>query len=93
MQWAGKTPVITGASRGIGRAVALAAAAARGARFGLIARRQTDLKTVLAEAGGRGAIALAFRPAVVIRHLLPPRFRGGSRRNFTRELADDKATR
>ena len=92
MQWAGKMPVITGASRGIGRAVALAAAA-RGARFGLIARRQTDLKTVLAEAGGRGAIALAFRPAVVIRHLLPPRFRGGSRRNFTRELADDKATR
>ena len=92
MQWAGKTTVITGASRGIGRAVALAATA-KGARFGLIARRQTDLKTVLAGAGGRGAIALAFRPAVVIRHLLPPRFRGGSRRSFTRELADDKATR
>lgn len=58
MQWAGATTVITGASRGIGRAVALAAAA-KGARVGLIARSEADLKTVLAEAGGRGAIAVA----------------------------------
>jgi short-subunit dehydrogenase len=50
--------VITGASRGIGRAVALAAAA-KGARIGLIARTEADLRTVLAEAGGNGAIAVA----------------------------------
>jgi len=50
--------VITGASRGIGRAVALAAAA-KGARIGLIARTEPDLRTVLAEAGGIGAIAVA----------------------------------
>lgn len=50
--------MITGASRGIGRSVALAAAA-KGARVGLIARDQADLEGVLAEAGGRGAIAVA----------------------------------
>lgn len=50
--------MITGASRGIGRAVAVAAAA-RGARVGLLARSEADLKSVLVEAGGRGAIAVA----------------------------------
>lgn len=58
MQWSGATTVITGASRGIGRAVALAAAA-KGAQVGLIARDRTGLEAVLAEAGGRGAIAVA----------------------------------
>lgn len=58
MQWSGTTTVITGASRGIGRAVALAAAV-KGARVGLIARSQADLHTVLAEAGGNGACAAA----------------------------------
>jgi len=58
MQWTGATAVITGASRGIGRAVALAAAA-EGARVGLIARSEADLAAVLAEAGGDGAIAVA----------------------------------
>lgn len=58
MQWQGTTTVITGASRGIGRSVALAAAA-KGARVGLIARDKADLEAVLAETGGRGAIALA----------------------------------
>jgi short-subunit dehydrogenase len=58
VQWAGTTTVITGASRGIGRAVAVAAAA-KGARVGLIARSESDLRAVLAEAGGRGAIAVA----------------------------------
>jgi short-subunit dehydrogenase len=58
MQWRGATAVITGASRGIGRAVALAAAA-EGARVGLIARSEADLAAVLAEAGGDGAIAVA----------------------------------
>lgn len=58
MQWTGATTVITGASRGIGRAVALAAAA-EGARVGLIARSEADLAAVLADAGGEGAIAVA----------------------------------
>jgi short-subunit dehydrogenase len=58
MQWTGATAVITGASRGIGRAVAMAAAA-KGARVGLIARSEADLVAVLAEAGGDGAIAVA----------------------------------
>lgn len=56
--WHGKVTVITGASRGIGRAVALAASA-KGARVGLIARSRGDLETVLKECGGRGAIAVA----------------------------------
>ena len=50
--------MITGASRGIGRALALAAAA-NGARIGLIARTEADLRDVLAEAGGNGAVAVA----------------------------------
>lgn len=58
MRWTDATTVITGASRGIGRAVAKAAAA-KGARVGLIARSETDLTLALAEAGGRGAIAVA----------------------------------
>ncbi len=58
MQWSGATAVITGASRGIGRAVALAAAA-RGARVGLIARDQADLEAVLAEIGEHAALAVA----------------------------------
>lgn len=34
-----------------------------------------------------------FRQAVVIRHLLPPLFRWGSKRSFTRELARDRNSR
>ncbi len=58
MDWAGATVVVTGASRGIGRAVAIAAAA-KGARVGLIARSADDLRSVLAALGGRGAMAVA----------------------------------
>jgi short-subunit dehydrogenase len=50
--------VVTGASRGIGREVARQAAA-KGARVGLVARSRADLETVLAEIGGRGAVATA----------------------------------
>lgn len=50
--------MVTGASRGIGRAVARAAAA-RGARIGLVARSRRDLEAVLAEAGGNGVVAPA----------------------------------
>lgn len=52
MQWHGSTVVITGASRGIGGAVALAAAT-KGARVGLIACDEADLKRVLAETADR----------------------------------------
>ncbi|MET0902640.1 MAG: SDR family NAD(P)-dependent oxidoreductase [Acidimicrobiales bacterium] len=58
MQWAGATAVITGASRGIGAAVARAAAS-EGATVGLIARDEADLDAVLASCGGNGAIAVA----------------------------------
>jgi short-subunit dehydrogenase len=58
VQWGGATAVITGASRGIGAAVARAAAR-EGATVGLIARDEADLEEVLASTGGRGAIAVA----------------------------------
>jgi short-subunit dehydrogenase len=58
MRWEGSVAVVTGASRGIGRAVAKAAAA-RGARLGLVARSRRDLERVLAEAGGDGVVAPA----------------------------------
>jgi short-subunit dehydrogenase len=56
--WAGATAFITGASRGIGAAVARAASA-EGATLGLVARDETDLEAVLASCGGRGAVAVA----------------------------------
>ena len=58
MEWRGANAIITGASRGIGRSVALAAAA-KGAHVGLIARDEADLRSVLAAAGGTGAWAVA----------------------------------
>src|SRR6478735_8174900 len=54
--WDDAAVVVTGASSGLGRAIALAAAA-RGARLGLIARSHDALHATLAAAGGRGAVA------------------------------------
>jgi 3-oxoacyl-[acyl-carrier protein] reductase len=58
VKWEGATVLITGASRGIGRTVATAAAQ-RGARVGLIARSGDELESVLRDIGGQGAIAVA----------------------------------
>lgn len=52
--WSDSVVVVTGASRGIGREVALQAAR-RGARVGLVARSSADLDALVAELGeGRG---------------------------------------
>jgi 3-oxoacyl-[acyl-carrier protein] reductase len=56
LDWKDAVVIVTGASRGIGRAVA-EAAAQRGARVGLIARDTAELEQVLASIGGRGAVA------------------------------------
>jgi short-subunit dehydrogenase len=58
VQWGGATTIVTGASRGIGRAVA-EAAAARGARVGLIARSEDDLRAVVAGLDGAARYAVA----------------------------------
>ncbi len=58
MKWEGATVAVTGASRGIGRAVAVKAAA-RGARVGLIARNREDLEEVRRSIRGRAAVAVA----------------------------------
>ena len=54
----GAVTVITGASRGIGAAVAKAAAA-RGARLGLIARSEDELRDVLKASGARDGVVVA----------------------------------
>jgi 3-oxoacyl-[acyl-carrier protein] reductase len=58
VEWGDATTVVTGASRGIGRAVA-EAAAARGARLGLIARSEDDLREVVAGLGEPARYAVA----------------------------------
>lgn len=56
--WSNKIVVITGASRGIGRALAKTIAE-RGAKLGLIARSEADLRTLLDEIKGSGLIQTA----------------------------------
>jgi short-subunit dehydrogenase len=57
MKWNGSVVLITGASRGIGREIAVAASK-RGARVGLMARSKDELAEVLDACGGNGAIAV-----------------------------------
>src|SRR5256885_16140645 len=58
MELRDRTVIVPGASRGIGAAVAIAAAA-KGARVGLIARSAGDLDAVLARVGERGPSPVA----------------------------------
>ena len=58
MRWQGSVALVTGASRGIGAAV-VRAAAKRGAQVGLISRSEDELRALLDEIGGRGAVAAA----------------------------------
>ena len=53
MSYANKVAVVTGASSGIGRALAVALAA-RGGRVGAIARREPELRALAAEVHSRG---------------------------------------
>jgi short-subunit dehydrogenase len=57
-RWEDSVVVITGASRGVGRALAVASAR-RGARVGLIARSVDDLNETLKAIDGRGVVATA----------------------------------
>jgi short-subunit dehydrogenase len=59
MDWQNKVVMITGASSGIGRALAVALAK-RGARLGLVARRKEVLDEVVSEIEALGAKALAL---------------------------------
>ncbi|MBX3029928.1 MAG: SDR family oxidoreductase [Chloroflexi bacterium] len=58
-RFAGKRAIVTGASRGIGRAVA-ERMAAEGARVGLIARGRSDLEDVASVIRGRGGECLVL---------------------------------
>lgn len=58
MRWDGAVVIVTGASAGVGRAVAVSTAR-RGAQVGLIARSASGLSETLAAIGGRGACATA----------------------------------
>jgi NAD(P)-dependent dehydrogenase (short-subunit alcohol dehydrogenase family) len=63
---AGKVAVVTGASRGIGRAIALGFAEA-GADVAVAARSEDDLETLAKEIDGLGRRALAVRTDVRVR--------------------------
>ena len=63
MDWQNKVVMITGASSGIGRALAVALAK-RGARLGLVARRKEVLDEVVGEIEALGAKALALPASV-----------------------------
>jgi short-subunit dehydrogenase len=59
IKWDGKIVLLTGASSGIGRALALAIAK-RGAKLGLLARREDELNLLAAEITAAGGSAVAL---------------------------------
>jgi NAD(P)-dependent dehydrogenase (short-subunit alcohol dehydrogenase family) len=69
----GKVAVVTGASRGIGRAIALGLADA-GADVAVAARTESDLETLVEEIGSRGRKALAMPTDVLDRSAIESLF-------------------
>jgi 3-oxoacyl-[acyl-carrier protein] reductase len=67
LQLNGRTALITGASMGIGRGIALALAA-EGARLALVARRRELLEEVAGEIAAKGGA----RPAVIVQDIMAP---------------------
>src|SRR5579885_1268057 len=65
LQLNGRTALITGASMGIGRGIALALAA-EGARLALVARRRELLEEVAGEIAAKGGA----RPAVIVQDIM-----------------------
>ena len=66
----GKTALVTGASTGIGRGIALALAA-EGARLAIVARRRPLLETLVAEIEGAGGTAAVLIEQDVLRDEAP----------------------
>jgi NAD(P)-dependent dehydrogenase (short-subunit alcohol dehydrogenase family) len=64
MRLAGEVAVVTGAGRGIGRAIALAQAA-EGAKVALLARSAADIEAVAAEISAQGGAARAYAVDIV----------------------------
>src|SRR6056297_257060 len=62
MQFSGKSVIITGAGKGIGRATAHLLAA-RGAEIVALSRTQSDLDSLVAEIGGRSVAADLSTPS------------------------------
>ena len=67
LQLKGRTALITGASMGIGRGIALALAA-EGARLALVARRQALLDEVAGEIAAKGGTP----PAIIVQDIMAP---------------------
>jgi 3-oxoacyl-[acyl-carrier protein] reductase len=65
LELAGKVALVTGANRGMGRAIALGLAA-EGCRVGLVARTQATLDEAVGEVAARGGEGIAVRADVTV---------------------------